>query len=401
MNLNRRRFLGLTSAAAALATASARPATEEDPLGVRADFPAARRGVYLNSAYIAPSPLPVLDAGRDFLERKAASPVPLDAMLEKTDGVRGRFARLIGASNEEVGFVFATSEGENILSRSLDFKPGDNVVVDALHYDTTFVLYRHLEESRGIELRIVPSRDGAVRVEDFDRFIDRRTRLVSVAWVSHQNGFYHDLRPLADLAHARGALLYTDAIQALGMLALDVREAGIDCMTSGTYKWLLGGFAPAPFFVRQALLDRVSLDRYGALHVEKDLGDHRYRLYRSARKFDYATLPFAELYQLDAALAYLERVGIGRIEAHTVSLAAELRDGLAERGFSILTPKGNRSSIVAFVNPKGSAEARDAFAGDRVQVSLRENGKRIRVSPALFNNREDIRTFLDAVGRLA
>jgi cysteine desulfurase / selenocysteine lyase len=55
--------------------------------------------------------------------------------------------------------------------------------------------------------------------------MDDRTRLVSVAWVSHQNGFRHDMRPLADVAHAHGALFYTDAVQALGMFPANVRAA--------------------------------------------------------------------------------------------------------------------------------------------------------------------------------
>src|SRR5205807_7547746 len=195
--------------------------------------------------------------------------------------------RLVGATAEEIGFLFATSEGENVVTHALDLKAGDNVVVDELHYTTSFVLYRELQKSRGIDLRIVKHHDGAVALNDFVPLVDARTRLVSVAWVSHQNGFRHDMRPVADLAHAHGALFYTDAIQALGMFPANVRAAGIDAAASGTYKWLLGGFGIAPFFVRRELLERISVDRLGALHVEKDLGDHRYAIYRSAKKFDY------------------------------------------------------------------------------------------------------------------
>jgi selenocysteine lyase/cysteine desulfurase len=218
---------------------------------------------------------------------------------------------------------------------------------------------------------------------------------VSVAWVSHQNGFRHDMRPLADLAHAHGALFYTDAVQALGMFPADVRAAGVDCMTSGTYKWLLGGFGVAPFFVRRDLLERIRVDRLGALHVEKELGDHRYAIYRTARKFEYATLPFAEVYQLGAALAYLERVGVDRIERHTVALARDLREGLAALGFRVFTPPDNSSSIVSVHLDKNAARAREVLTSNGVQVSFREKGSQIRVSPALFNTREEIRRFLD------
>jgi selenocysteine lyase/cysteine desulfurase len=400
MDLNRRQFIGVASGAAVLLPLQAQDA-EEDPLGVRRDFPVVREGLYLNSAYITPVPLPVAEAARVFAERKASKPIPLDEMLRKTDEVRRQFARLIRAEPDEIGFLFATSEGENIVAAALDLKPGDNVVVDELHYNTTFVLYRHLEQTRRIDLRIVKHRDGRVTVDDFERAVDARTRLVSVAWVSHQNGFRHEMRPLADLAHAHGALFYTDAVQALGMFPADVRAAGVDCLTSGTYKWLLGGFGVAPFFIRRELLERVRVDRLGALHVEKELDDHRYEIYRTAKKFEYATLPFAEVYQLGAALTYLEGVGVDRIEHHTVALAHELREGLTALGFRLFTPAGNGSSIVSLHLDRNKARAREVLEKAGVQVSFRENGSQIRISPALFNTREESRRFLEAVKTFA
>ena len=406
MELNRRQFIGVAAGAAALAPLEAQgPQADRDdpdnPLGVRQDFPVVRSGLYLNSAYITPVPMPVADAARVFAERKASKPIPLDEMLTKTDEVRRQFARLVGAGADEIGFLFATSEGENIVASAIDLKPGDNVVVDELHYNTTFVLYRHLEETRRIALRIVPHRDGRVTSADFARAVDDRTRLVSVAWVSHQNGFRHDMRPLADLAHAHGAVFYADAVQALGMFPADVRAAGVDCMTSGTYKWLLGGFGIAPFFIRRELIEKIRVDRLGALHVEKELGDHRYEIYRTARKFEYATLPFAEVYQLGAALTYLERVGVDRIERHTVALAHDLREGLAALGFRLFTPPDNNTSIVTVHLDRNQTRAREVLDGDNVQVSFRDKGSQIRVSPALFNTREEIRRFLDHAKRFA
>ena len=406
MEINRRQFIEVAAGAAAvppldalgLQTSRDNPA---DPLGVRGDFPAARDGLYLNSAYITPVPLPSWTPRATFAERKASKPIPLDEMLRKTDEVRRQFARLVGADADEIGFLYSTSEGENIVASALDLKPGDNVVVDELHYNTSFVLYRHLEDTRKIALRIVKHRDGGVTAADFAGAVDGRTRLVSVAWVSHQNGFRHDMRPIADVAHAHGAVFYADAVQALGMFPADVRAAGVDCMTSGTYKWLLGGFGVAPFFVRRELLEKIRVDRLGALHVERELGDHRYEIYRTAKKFEYATLPFAEIYQLGAALAYLERVGVDRIERHTVALARELRDGLAALGFTLFTPPGNNASIVTLRLERNQARAREVLDAAGVQVSYRERGSQIRVSPALFNTRDEIRAFLDHAKRFA
>ena len=282
-SLSRRHFIAATaslgvgaSATSGSATVSSQAASsantrsDEDPLGVRGDFPVVRERTYLNSAYITPVPTPVVAAGRAFVERKAERPIPLGEMLRKTDEVRAQFARLINAGADEIGFLFSTSEGENIVASALDLKAGDNVVIDELHYETEFVLYRHLQDTRGVELRVAKHRDGRVEARDFAPLVDRRTRLVSVAWVSHQNGFRHDMRPIADLAHAHGALFYVDGIQAVGMFPIDVKAAGVDVMCAGTYKWLLGSFGVAPFYVRRELLDRIRLDRFGALHVERE-----------------------------------------------------------------------------------------------------------------------------------
>ncbi len=403
MNLNRREFLGVAPAAAALA---ALPTTglrrkEEDPLDVRKYFPVTREENYLNSSYIAPPPTQVEEAGVAFVRSKTRDPISLGDMVAKADEVRGKFARLVGVSAEEVGFLSSTSDGENLVVRSLGLGAGDNVVIDELHYMTTFVLYKHLEETKGIEVRIAKAREGAVRTEDFEPLVDRRTRMISVSWVSHQNGFRHEMRPLADLAHAQGAYLYSDAVQAVGMFPIDLKQEGVDFITSGTYKWLLAAFGVAPFYVRSGLLDKISPDRLGHLHVEKDLGDHKYQLYGSAKKYEYATLAFGPIYQLGAALDFLERVGVDRIEAHTVALAHELRKGLVDRGLPVLTPEGNRSSIVAFVNPQDPETASRLFEEEKIRVSLRENGTQIRAGIALFNNASEIQHLLRVVEKLA
>jgi selenocysteine lyase/cysteine desulfurase len=365
-----------------------------DPLGVRGDFPVADTSLFLNSAYITPTPIPVVDAGREFAVSKGYAPIALGDMLRKTNAVRAQYAKLINASPDEIGFLFATSEGENVVARSMHLGRGDNVVIDELHYETEFVLYAHLAKTTGVELRVAKAKGGAVTTRELEPLVNRRTKLVSVAWVSHQNGFRHDMRPIADLAHAHGAFFYTDGIQAVGMFPIDVKAAGVDAMAVGTYKWLLGAYGVAPFYVRREVLERLTLDRFGALHVEKELPDRQFEIYKTARRFDYATLAFGPVYQLGAGLEYLERVGVDRIERHTVELAHRLRRGLLTLGFDVTTPEGNRSSIVAFRVSKPQDAIVRHLAETKTQVSVRENGTQIRVSPALFNTSDDIERFL-------
>jgi selenocysteine lyase/cysteine desulfurase len=404
--LDRRAFVA--AAAALTASAAAHPgraiahaaggASGVDPLGVRGDFPIVADRTYLNSAYIAPMPRPVVAAGTAFLEDKSRRQLLVSELLATDDAVRTQFARLVNATPDEVGLLFSTAEGENVLAQGLDLVAGDNVVVDDLHYPTEFVLYRALEASRGIELRIVKHRDGVVDATDFEPHIDKRTRIVSVAWVSHQNGFRHDMRPIADLAHAHGAVFYADAVQAAGMVPLDVREAGVDALCCGSYKWMLAGFGVAPFFIRRDLIDRIRLDRFGEFQVEHELPDHHYELASTARKFDYCSRAFGPVAELRAGLAYLEQVGVPRIEAHTVGLAQHLHDGLARQGHRLFTPPGNRSSIVTFYAARPMPETRAAFQAANIDVTVR-NGQ-VRIAPALFNTTDDVDRCLEVTRRL-
>ena len=397
MDLTRRKFIGSVSAAAAVGglKPGAVAALQQDPLDVRKDFPVVEQGIYLNSAYITPSPLQAVRTAQDFAERKARDPVSLGSMLGETNTMRGKFARLVGATEEEIGVLFATSDGENIVTRALDFRPGDNVVVDDLHYDTTYILYQHLRETRGIEVRTVRNQGGAASAEAFAEQVDDRTKLVSVSWISHVNGYRHDLAALARLAHDHGAYLYADAIQGVGMLDLDVRDTGIDFFTAGTYKWLLGGFGVAPFYVKAELLDTVSVDRFGSLQSAEDLGGHRFRLHEDAKKYGYATMSFGAVFQLSAALDYLLRVGVQNVERHTVALANRLNEGLRAQGHDVLTPRGNRSAIVTFEHGHDLDMVHQSLDEASITLTVRDGGAQLRAGIALFNTDEEIDRLLE------
>lgn len=400
-SLDRRSFLGMTAAGlGSMRAGRAAEFLDDDPLGVRDDFPITRNKIYLNTAYASPLPTIVREAGLEFLDDKTLRPYPGRGQ-EKADEARGKFADLFGAKREELALLYATSDGENIVARALDLRAGDNVVLDELHFTTSFVLYRALEKEKGIELRIVPQRDGRVRIEDFEARTDERTRLVSVAWVSNRNGYRQDVRALADLAHSHQAFLYVDAIQALGTFPTNLTAEGIDFLTSGAFKWLYASFGVAPFFVREEHLERLTPDRFGHGQVAQELRGFHFRIHRTAKKLEYAALANGPVYQLDAALGYLASVGLARIEKHGVALARELRDGIIALGFQVLTPPDNPSPIVSFVHRREPERLKRLFDEEDVVVSFREQGTQVRASVSLFNNRSEVRQFLQVLQRLA
>ncbi|MGI9203182.1 MAG: aminotransferase class V-fold PLP-dependent enzyme [Woeseiaceae bacterium] len=404
MDFSRRDFMGLATAAMASGVASsargAQSAADDDPLNCRSDFPVLDKWTYLNSPYIAPSPQSVVDAVVAFHQAKASDPISLGAMLEETQSLRQRFARLVNANIGEIGLLSTTSEGENVVTTALELQPGDSVVIDDLHYDTTVFLYNHLVETRGIDLRVVKNVAGATPVDAFAQHVDETTKVVSVSWVSHQNGYRQDLHGLAELAHAHSAYLYVDAIQGVGAVPLDVKETGVDFFTVGGYKWLLAGFGVAPFFVRSTLLDRIDMDRIGWRQLENEPEPGEFHFYQDARKYGYATPAFGSIYQMRAALDYVLDVGVDNIEAHVVPLANTLNNELRGLGFNVLTPIGNASPIVAFRHGVEPSVVATRFEDARIKVSLREGGTQVRSGVALFNNQEDIDRLLDVAKSL-
>ena len=160
----------------------------DDPLGVRASFPVTEELAYLNTASVGPIPVPVRDALHAYADGKMRRRAGSSDPSPRQRAVTG-FAGLFGADEEEIALLYSTTDAENIVASALDWRQGDNIVVDELHFVSTYVLYRQLEQRMGVELRVVPSRDGVVTTEDFEHRTDARTRLIRVAWVSKRNGF--------------------------------------------------------------------------------------------------------------------------------------------------------------------------------------------------------------------
>ena len=410
--LNRRRFLKATAAAglatlpgAGTLTASpesagrARPAhppgppntdhASDDPLGVRASFPVTEEFAYLDTASVGPLPMPVRDALHAYADEKMRRRNPR-ARSETLAAARSRFASLFGTDEDELAFLYATSGAENIIVSAMDWKAGDNVVVDELHFTTTFVLYRELERRAGVELRIIPSRDGVVAVDDFAAHTDRRTRLISVAWVSNRNGFRHDLPPLADLAHTHGAYLYADAIQAWGTFPTNLHDEKVDFACGNGYKWLHADFGCAPFYVRREHLEWMTSDRYGHRQVAESLPGHRFRLKERGEKLEYANSAHGPVAAMNAALEFVQGVGLERIAAHTHGLAGELREAAAALGMRMFTPPDNPSAIVSFHHRLDHERLGRELADEGVAITFQEEGKLLRAAVGMFNNQGDV-----------
>jgi selenocysteine lyase/cysteine desulfurase len=404
MQLGRREFL---AGAGALAL-SARAATPQPARGgavfppeVRAAFPLAATETYLNSAAIHPVgtfTARAIDSTLQFRVRGAGEG-RMDFGADRQTDLKRRYGALIGARPSEIAFISSTSDGENIVVLGLDLaRRGGNVVLDELHFTSSLYLFKELEK-KGVELRIVKHRNWAIDVNDMDRAIDRNTRLVSVALVSNVNGFMHDCKAIAALAHARGAYVFADIIQAVGAVPLDMRALGIDFASTGTYKWLMGERGFGFLYVRDEHQGTVlPTTRYGHRQVTNfNRAALTWEPLPGAAMYESGNIPVLLAAGVAAGIDYVHNLGLDKIRAHARQLTDRLQTELPPLGYAALTPRGTETPIVAFALKDTAATARALQAG-KVTGTIIANEHRLRLSVSVFNTHDDIDRAVEVLG---
>src|ERR1019366_6797387 len=252
MDLSRRAMigsLGIASAALPLAAKAAAPFSLPDKGNY--DF----HGTFLNAAYAHPLNRIVRQAGNDFLMSRADKDVtrawPRD---NPRDAAVAKFAQLVNADANDIAVVPATMEGENHVVAALGLNPNAGVVTDVYHYDASLAMYGELAK-QGVPVTCLTPKDNRIPLEDVERAITSRTKLVAASHIASDTGHQYDLKALCDVAHKKGALVYADIVQSAGAVPLDLKASGVDFACSGAYKWLMAEFGTAFLYVRP---DRLS-----------------------------------------------------------------------------------------------------------------------------------------------
>ena len=322
------------------------------------------------------------------------------------DRILGNFARLINAGRDEVAFVQSTTTAEHMIVDALGLFDSDaHIVTDDLHFFGSFPLYEALAQ-RGANVTWLRHRDGRIRLEDMERAITERTRLVSLSLVSTYNGFQHDLAEVCRLAHARGALVYADIVHAAGCIPVDVHASGVDFAACSSYKWLMADFGLGFVYAKRSSQARLTRKRYGYYGVAT-FQTHAYPFDPpGARVADFTmqddadglfatgTYAHSTAVLLDHSLQYLLALGVERINAHARTLTDRLKQELPRLGFSVITPAESPAPIVTCPMDNARALApRLTAAGVRLTVGR----NRFRVTPSVFNDMDDIDRLLRAL----
>lgn len=321
--------------------------------------------------------------------------------------VRRSFAELIGAAPDEVAFVNSTTAAENLVVGSLGLQqPGKgNIVTDALHFEGSLYMYQELAK-RGVEVRILRPLGWTTEMGDLERAVDKNTRLVALSKISFVNGFEHDLNAVCKVAHAQGALVYADVVQAAGCIPLNVRESGVDFVAAASYKWLQGDFGLGFLYVRKDLLPKLqraqwSYRQTASYDYHAFPGDPAgpfpasyQQLHSAAGYFEVGTYANEVLAALSYSLPMIQRIGVGKIQEHALGLNAKLRAEMPRLGYPCITPEKARGAIIAFAVEDMDATSAKLKA-KKVDVSFSPG--RMRVSPSLYNTMSDVETLLEAL----
>jgi cysteine desulfurase / selenocysteine lyase len=339
------------------------------------------------------------EACRRFGQLKSGGMAGRDEMFRTYARAKERVARLLGLGPERVAFLAHASEGLNVAVAAVDWRPGDNAVFADLEYPSAVYPAARLRE-RGVEPRVVPTRDGRLALDDLAAAVDGRTRLVLVSQVSYLTGQRLDLARVAELARSRGALLAVDATHALGVVP--VAGELCDFVVSSCYKWLLATHGVGVFAYDPTRVGELRPNLIGWHSVADRAGARdplAMPLRADASRLEAGNPSLLGLCVLDNALATLETVDRAAVAAHAVALSGELVAGLRARGRTVLTPSPaeERAGNVCFLAER-AGELAARLSERRVEVWGSEG--RIRVSAHLYNSEEDVAAFFRALDAL-
>jgi selenocysteine lyase/cysteine desulfurase len=383
------------------------PLTDREVVELRREFPALARLAYFTTNGMGILPRRSADALGERIRALSESGIA-SAIFENPPllaRARGAAARLLGCDPEELAFCRNTSEGVLWAASSFPFQPGDEVLVPQGEYPAN-VLPWMAQESRGVATRLLSQTERRITPQMVAAAWSPQTRVLAVSFVQYDSGFRADLRGLAQVVHERGGLLFCDAIQGLGALRLDVREAGVDLLAAGTQKWLLGLQGLGLFYCSRDAFQRLAPTHVasGSLIDDRDPPDPQAPYDRNwvaeTRRFEEGTRNYLGMAALCESLALIEELGIERIEGRIQELTEYLVSEVEKRGYRVESPRGpgEWSGIVLFAPPQPGPDARDLVASmHRRGIAINAREGCIHVGVHFYNTRGEIDRVLAAL----
>lgn len=381
------------------------PVIAENIGQMRQHMPVCDRWVYLDHAAVAPLPSPVAKAVREWatdLEHNGA--VHWGVWRTLVEGIRNRAARRLRAQPEEICVVRNTTEGVSIIAEGWPWKAGDNLVVPGSEFPSNLYPWLNLRQ-RGVEVRVVDVESTATN----DRFCsaleqacDDHTAIIACSWVDYASGRRRNLSRLGGIAARRGARLFVDAIQGLGVLPLDVSSLPIDFLAADGHKWMLGPEGAGILYIREECLNQLRMTGPGWNSVVQsgDYSNKSLNLKSTAGRYEAGTYPMPGIAGLHASLQLTSQISDEILESRLLEVrrlfvAAGENAGLGTEDL----PREEQSGIISFtVSGCDPRQLMKRLRGQSIIASVRDG--RLRVSPHVYNSEDESVRFATAVREL-
>lgn len=401
-----------------------RGAGDYDVARIRADFPILARTVcghslvYLDNAASSQKPAQVIESIEIYYRtyhanvHRGAHELSVQA-TEAYEGARSTVARHIGATDPaEVVFVRGTTEAVNLVAASwgaLHIKAGDEILLTKMEHHSNLVPWLMLAARTGATLRYVDvTRDGRLVLEDYERLLSSRTRLVGLTHVSNTLGSINPVRRIAAMAHEAGSLCLVDGAQAAPHLSIDVAGLGCDFYAFSGHK-MCGPTGIGVLWARRDLLEEMPPYQGGGEMISEVRLDG-FSPAAVPHKFEAGTPDVAGAVGLAEAVRYLRAVGLDAMGAYESALTRYAIDRLLEiPRLELFGPTEERLGVLSF--RYADIHAHDlATILDRRGVAIRAGhhcnqplmdhlgvDATARASLYLYNTREEIDALVDAL----
>jgi cysteine desulfurase family protein (TIGR01976 family) len=293
---------------------------------IRARFPALAQPIaFFDGPGGTQVPASVIEAIAEYLRRSNANATGLFETSRRTDAVltnaRLAGAELLGCTPDEVVFGPNMTTLNFALSRGAarDFRAGDEIVVTRLDHDANVSPWLELAHDLDLVVRMVDVRDDTtLALDDLERQLSERTRVVAFPWASNAVGTVQDVARIAALAHAAGALAWVDAVHYAPHGAIDIGAVDVDVLLCSPYKFFGPHLGLA--FGRAELL--ASWRPYKVRPAPEEL---------VGRRYETGTQTHELLAGFVAAVDYLRELGFDAIVAHERELGERFLAGLPSR----------------------------------------------------------------------
>ena len=331
---------------------------------IREDFPALRqqiRGkplVYLDNAATSQKPMRVIETiEKYYLTENSNVHRGIHLLSERAteafEGARAKVARFLNARDaREIIFVRGATEGINLVAHSFArplLTVGDEILISEMEHHSNIVPWQIVCKETGAVLRVVPiNDDGELRLDEYERLLGPRTRLVSMVHISNALGTINPVQQVIEMAHNQGVPVLIDGAQATPHLPVDVRALDCDFYVCSGHK-LFGPTGIGIVFGKAHLLEAMPPYQGGgdmilSVTFEKTIYNE------APLKFEAGTPHIAGAIGLGAAIDYVSSIGLDQIAAYEGELLAYATDAIsAIPGLRIIGTAKEKASILSFV----------------------------------------------------